>query len=195
MKTGLFGGTFDPIHIGHLIIAETVRSDFVLDRVLFIPAQIPPNKVNRILSAAQIRLKMVELAIDGYSYFDVSDVEIQRGGVSYTVETVHWFKETEEWGKDELFLIVGSDSLLEMKSWKDPGGILQKIQTLVVGRPGFDIEKAEESFRRRVKRVYTPFINISSTEIRQRVRSGKSIHYWVPEKVEVYIRKKGLYLS
>ncbi len=194
MRTGLFGGTFDPIHTGHLIVAETVRSDFKLDRILFIPAEKPPHKRDSYLSPSTVRLKMVELAISRHPNFEISDVEIQRGGTSYTVDTVRWFLESKEWRKDVLYLIVGSDSLLEMETWRDSTIILEKIQTLVVERPGFDWEKGDKRFLKKVTLVQIPLVDISSTEIRRRVREGKSIRYWVPEKVENYIQRKGLYL-
>jgi nicotinate-nucleotide adenylyltransferase len=193
MKTGLFGGTFDPIHVGHLIVAETVRCDLSLDRILFVVAAVPYHKVRENLSPAFLRLEMVELALEGYPLFTVSDVEVQRGGVSYTVETVRWFQDSEEWGKDELYLLIGSDCLLELGMWKDPEEILNNIPTLVVERPGFDIKKAEQRFGKRVTGVQAPLIDISSTDIRRRVRAGKSIKFWVPEKVEEYIMRKGLY--
>ena len=156
MRTGLFGGTFDPIHIGHLIVAETVRSDAKLERVVFVPAAQPPHKVDTTLSPTSVRAKMVELAITGHPFFDLSDVEIQRKGVSYTVDTVRWFVESETWSRDELYLIIGSDSLLEMGTWKDAEIILQKISTLVVERPGFDWQKAEDRFRKIVTVLPTP---------------------------------------
>ncbi len=194
MKIGLFGGTFDPIHFGHLIIAETVRSDFGLDRILFIPAAVSPHKAKTSLSPAPLRLTMVELALENTLYFEASDVEIKRGGFSYTVETVQWFQESDNWKGNEFYLLIGSDSLLELGTWKDPDKILGKIPILVMERPGFDSGKAEKQFQKRIVPVKVLFIDISSSEIRRRVKEGKSIRYWVPEKVEEYIRQKRLYL-
>lgn len=193
MRVGLFGGTFDPLHVGHLIIAETVRSDFPLDQIIFIPTAVSPHKADKNRSPADIRLAMVRNAIDHYSHFRVSEVEMQHDKISYTVDTVRWFREAEKWHHDELYLIVGSDSFLELNTWKDPETILENISLLVVGRPGFDIQSIEERFREKVTIVDSPLIDISSSEIRQRVRSGKSIRYWVPESVEEIIFRKGLY--
>jgi len=194
MRIGLFGGTFDPIHIAHLIVAETVRSDFSLDRIFFIPAALPPHKGRKRLTPIRARLEMLHLAVEGQSGFFVSDVEMQRGEVSYTIDTVRWFQEREEWAGDDFYLILGGDSLLELGTWKDPEQILDTIPILVVRRPGFDMDRVEERFLKRVVFVNAPFVAISSTEIRQRVHEGKSIRYWVPDKVEAYIRREGLYL-
>lgn len=194
MRTGLFGGTFDPIHVGHLIIAETVRSDFPLDRIIFIPTAAPSYKKETRISPAEVRAEMVKLAVGNCPYFEVSDIEIQRGGVTYTVDTIRWFMESEEWRGEELYFIIGGDSLLDLGTWKDSEEILEKIQTLVVARPGYDVNQSEWRFREKVTMVNVPLVDISSTEIRGRVQDGKSIRYWVPEKVESYILRKGLYL-
>ena len=194
MRTGLFGGTFDPIHMGHIIIAETVRSDFPLDRILFIPVGIPPHKENTQITPARMRYRMVELAVDAYPYFNVSDCEIQKKDISYTIDTVRSLKSSDTWGKDDFYLIIGMDSLLELDTWKKPEALLHEIDTIIVGRPGFDIAVVEQRFRQRVTVVQTPLIDISSSEIRRRVHEEKSIRTWVPDAVEAYIREKGLYL-
>ena len=193
MRIGLFGGTFDPLHIGHLIIAETVHSDFSLDQIIFIPAAVSPHKVGKNLSPADIRLEMVRRTIDHCTHFNVSDVEIQNEKISYTVDTVRWFREAEQWHHDELYLLIGSDSFLELNTWKDPELILEQVHMLVVGRPGFEIQTVEERFRDNVTIIDGPLIDISSSEIRQRVQLGKSIRYWVPDCVEKIISQKGLY--
>lgn len=167
-----------------------MRSDFPLDRIIFIPVGIPPHKEDGELSSAKVRVEMMEAAIEGYPYFEISEWEIRRKKVSYTTETIRHFLQSE----DELFLIIGADCLLELDAWKDPEWILGEIQTLVVGRPSFKIEDCDKRFRKGVTFVQVPLIEISSTEIRRRVRGGKSIRNWVPDKVEEYIRKKGLYL-
>jgi nicotinate-nucleotide adenylyltransferase len=193
MRTGLFGGTFDPIHMGHLFVAETVRNDFNLDRILFIPAAIPPNKVGLTFSPPEVRMRMAALAVEENPHFHVSDLEIRRGGISYTIDTIRWLKASEAWQEDELFLLIGSDSLLDLRTWKDPEALLDEIRILVVKRPDFDVESVDSAFRDRFELVQTPLIAISSTEIRERVRLRKSIRYWVPEAVEAYIHRKGLY--
>jgi nicotinate-nucleotide adenylyltransferase len=193
MKTGILGGTFDPIHVGHLIIAEVVRSDFPLDRILFMPTANPPHKKDLKLTDKNIRLRMVELAICKSPYFVVLDEEIKRGGISYTIETIKQLKSLELWSEDELYLILGADSLIDLKTWKDPEDIIKSINILVVARPGYDIRKADERFRRHTIIIHSPLIDISSSEIRQRIKEDKSIHYLVPDKVEAFIQKEGLY--
>ncbi len=193
MRIGLFGGTFDPLHVGHLIIAETALSDFPLDQVLFIPAGVTPHKLEKDLSPAEIRLEMVQSAIEHHGDFDVSLVEIRNKNISYTIDTIHWFKGTEKYCHDELYLLIGSDSFLELDTWKNPELILEKVHLLVVSRPGFEIKNVEERFEDRMTIIKGPLIDISSSEIRYRVRSGKSIRYWVPGCVERIISQKGLY--
>lgn len=193
MRTGLFGGTFDPIHTGHLFVAETVRNDFDLDRILFIPAAIPPNKVGLTFSPPEVRMKMTALAIEKNPHFQVSDIEVRMGGISYTIDTIRRLKASEAWQGDELFLLIGSDSLLDLRTWKDPEALLEEIQVLVVKRPGFELEMVDLAFRDRFELIQTPLVTISSTEIRERIQSGKSIRYWVPDVVEKYIHRKGLY--
>ena len=127
MKIGLFGGTFDPIHVGHLIIAETIFSDFLLDRIFFIPTAVPPHKNSDSVSPTDRRLEMVKLAVEDRSGFDVSDTELQRGGVSYTIDTIRWFQNSESLKGGSFFLIIGSDSLYDIKNWKHPEEILSSI--------------------------------------------------------------------
>ncbi len=193
MRIGLFGGTFDPLHMGHLIVAETVRSDFPLEQILFIPAGISPHKLDKNLSPADIRVEMVQKAIEHYTGFDVSLVEIQNKKISYTIDTIKWFRETEKYQHDELYLLVGSDNFLELNTWKDPEMILEQVHMLVVNRPGFEIQNVGVHFRDKMTFIKGPFIDISSSEIRHRVRLGRSIRYWVPDCVERIIFQKGLY--
>ena len=127
MKIGLFGGTFDPVHVGHLIIAETVSSDFLLDRVFFIPAAVPPHKNGNRISPSDRRFEMLTLAIEDHTRFEISDVEIRRGGLSYTVDTIRWFQESATWRETAFYLIIGSDSLYDIKNWKHPEKILSGI--------------------------------------------------------------------
>jgi nicotinate-nucleotide adenylyltransferase len=194
MKIGLFGGTFDPIHVGHLIIAETVSSDFHLDRIFFIPAAVPPHKDSNRISPPDRRLEMIKLAIENNSRFDVSDTEIRRGGISYTVETIQWFQESATWKGGSFFLIMGSDSLYDIRNWRNPAEILSSIEVLVIERPGFEKGRNKEKYSEKVKWVSVPKMEISSTEIRKRVYRQKSIRYWVPQKVEAFIHDRGMYL-
>ncbi len=194
MRSGLLGGTFDPIHNGHLIVAEAVRSDFNLDRIFFIPAAVPPHKDSRELSPENHRLEMVHRAIMGNEHFKVSDFELKSCGISYTINTIKWFKQSSSYRNDQFFLIIGADSLLDFHTWKDPEEIFNTIKIIVMKRPGFDIDNVKSEFRNRVIVADVPMIEISSTNIRKRVREGKSIRYLVPEKVEEYIKMKRLYL-
>lgn len=193
MRIGLFGGTFDPIHIGHLIIAETLKDAFPLDRILFIPAAVPPHKDATELTASRLRVEMVEAAISENPGFEMSDVEIQKGDVSYTIDTVRQLRAAFKDSRVELFLIVGGDSLVDLVNWKDPDRLLEEVPMLVAGRPGYDIDQAEARYRSRITVLDTPLVDVSSTEIRRRVREGKSIRYWVPGAVEFIIAREGLY--
>jgi nicotinate-nucleotide adenylyltransferase len=158
------------------------------------PASVPPHKTRKKITNPDLRLKMINLAIDGYSYFHVSDYEISKGGLSYTRDTVRYLRKSNEWKNDTLYWILGSDNLVELNTWKEPETILQEIQVLLMPRIDFDIKSAESRFLSKMNIVKTPLIEISSTEIRHRVKEGKSIQFWVPECVEEYIHNKGLYL-
>ena len=193
MRIGIFGGTFDPIHAGHLLIAETARSDCTLDKILFIPAADPPHKDFESVSSAELRLMMVRAAVAENPFFEAVDVEIQRGGVSYTIDTVRTLKQLNQWGGAELFLIIGGDSLVDLNSWKDPEGLMEEIQILVAGRPGFNLQDVEERYRTGTRLLDTPLMAISASTIRQRVREGRSIRYWVPDSVADFIEQEGLY--
>lgn len=193
MRIGVYGGSFDPIHQGHLILAEYVRENLSLDKILFIPAAISPHKTRHQVTPAPLRLKMVELAIADNPYFQFSDIEIKRGGISYTVETIKTLREDYSLRQDQLLLLIGSDNLLDLPKWKEPERLLALCQVAVLPRPGFDIEEAEERFRKRVLVLQTPLIEISSQQIRRRVKQGKSIKYLVPPSVERFIKEKGLY--
>lgn len=193
MKVGLFGGTFDPIHVAHLILAEWVREGMALDRVLFVPAAVPPHKRQRALSSAWQRLAMVQLATADWPLFSVSDLEIRRGGVSYTVDTVREVRELFGLARNELFLIIGSDSLQEITTWRDPEEIFAACQVVVVTRPGFDPALAPTHFAAKAILFAAPLLEVSSSQIRERIKAGKSIRYLVPSAVERYIREHGLY--
>lgn len=190
MRLGIFGGTFNPPHVGHLIVCEHVRAELRLDRVLLVPASVPPHKPTKELVSSEHRLAMLELAIHGNNHFDISTVEIERGGVSYTVETLEYFKQLSN---DELFLLIGMDNLIEFHSWRSPERILQLATVVVMSRAGFSSAAVPQALRDRVVICSVPEIEISSRQIRQRVREAKSIRYLVPDSVAEYIRQTGLY--
>ena len=195
MSTCLYGGTFDPPHLGHLAIAEYIRDNLAIETVLFIPVYIAPQKIKRSVSSVEDRLKMLQLAISDHSGLQISEVEIQRKGVSYSIDTIRQIKEEMDIRSKNLYLLIGADSLLEFHTWRDPGKILEESNVLVAGRPGFDIREVSEEFRNRIQIVSAPLIDISATMIRRRIREGKSIRSLVPAPVEDYILRKGLYRS
>lgn len=209
MRIGVLGGTFDPVHIGHLIVAETVRDEMGLDKMLFVPAATPPHKQGRVITDAADRLEMVRLAVADNPAFEVSDVEIRRGGVSYTIETIEALRAAlpgpspAEGGEEaEFFLIVGADSVRELATWKDIDHLVHLCTFVVVARPGVRIEDLiregiglAPDTRQRVLRHYVDAVRvaISSTGLRARLAEGKTVRYRLPEAVERYIRAKGLY--
>jgi nicotinate-nucleotide adenylyltransferase len=193
MRTGILGGSFDPVHMGHLIISETVKSDFPLDRVVLVPAALSPLK-NASGASPEDRLHMARIASSTSDQIGVLDCDVKRGGLSYTVDTLRWFKSSEIYGEDELFFIMGSDGLADWDRWKDKDEILELSRFLVVMRPGYPFEPDAGSHGRMIP-VNAPLIGVSSREIRERIRSGLSIRHWVPDPVEAWIRTQGLYRS
>ncbi|WP_207229330.1 nicotinate-nucleotide adenylyltransferase [Ktedonosporobacter rubrisoli] len=200
-RVGLFGGTFDPIHHGHLAIAEEVRVSLELNEMFFIPAGHPPHKPGRVITPVEQRLAMLELAIATNPHFSISLVEVDRPGPSYLVDTLHILR--EQWGNEiELYFVVGWDSLEELHTWYNPLGILAQLTFLVaVARPGYveeneynkQLEARLPGITQRLLVVQAPRLDISSTELRRRVASGKPIKYQVPDAVESYIFQHNLY--
>ncbi|MBC7328254.1 nicotinate-nucleotide adenylyltransferase [bacterium] len=194
MKIGIMGGTFDPIHIGHLVAAEEARAVFGLDKVIFVPNYQPPHKPDVKVSHPEHRYAMVLLSIYTNPHFEVSRVEIERGGPSYAIDTVKEFKKL--YPEAEIYFITGADAIAEILSWKQGEEILKLCKFIAVTRPGYDIEKVKEKLSgvaNDVQFLKITEINISSTEIRRRVREGKPIKYLVLETVENYIYKHNLY--
>jgi nicotinate-nucleotide adenylyltransferase len=202
MRLGLLGGTFDPVHLGHLLLAECCREQLRLDRVLFLPAAVPPHKRDRQLTPAAQRIEMLELAIAGHERFAVSRWEIDRGGLSYTVDTLRQFRQEDPEG--ELFLLMGADMLHDLPHWHEAETICQLAVVAVVYRVGTrDLDftalaavappQRIELFQRH--EVAMPAIGICSTEIRRRVAAGQSIRYRTPRAVEKYIETQALYHS
>jgi nicotinate-nucleotide adenylyltransferase len=189
MKVGLLGGSFDPIHLGHLRAAENAREALKLDLVLFIPAANPPHKPEGTLSSGPDRLAMVILATAGNPAFLASDAELRRSGPSYTADTLASLR--GERPADELYLIVGSDTLPEMSTWHDPARIFALCTVAVAGRPG--VARAPAPAAARVVELPGPGLDLRATDLRRRVREGRSVRYLVPDAVAEYIAKRGLY--
>lgn len=200
MRLGLFGGTFDPIHYGHLILAEQCREQVGLDRVWFVPAGDPPHKRGRVLTPAKRRVEMIEMAIAGHEHFALSTLEIDRAGLSFTVETLEQFREEDP--DRELFFLIGSDSLADLPTWREPNRIAELATLVVVTRP--EVPPADwdalipllgEGKIAEIKDhvVEMPLIGISSSDLRRRVRKGRSIRYLLPRAVECSIEEHGLY--
>ena len=188
MKIGILGGTFNPVHIGHLILAEEASEKLKLDKVVFMPVYLPPHKNAPELIAAQDRYQMCLWATKDNSNFAVSRLEIDRQGKSYSVETLKELR--KKYGKKaQMFFLTGSDSLKELFSWKDVDEIFKLSQFVVAQRPGYPIERLPGE----AKVVLITPIEVSSSLIRQRVKEGKSIRYLVPDKIREYIVNHNLY--
>ncbi|MEW5758374.1 MAG: nicotinate-nucleotide adenylyltransferase [Candidatus Omnitrophota bacterium] len=187
MKIGLLGGSFDPIHLGHLILAEEIKGKLSLDRVIFIPANITPHKQDKNFLPSSMRFKMVKWAISGNNSFLVSDLEIKRGGISYSIDTVKYFR--QKYQQDELFFIVGSDAVAYLNDWRDIDEIYKIAKFVMAARPGYDFKDIDK----RIIQVYINGLDISAFEIRERLKSNLSIRYLVPDKVRNFIIKKRLY--
>lgn len=200
MRLGIFGGSFDPVHIGHLLLAECCREQCSLDAVWFLPTATAPHKQDRQPTPAQQRVEMLELAVAGNPGFSVCRYEADRGGVNYTVDSLTHFREEDP--SRELFLLLGADMLLDLPHWREPGRICELALPVAVCRAGcepvdFDCLRAVASPQRieliRSHRVEMPEIGLSATDIRRRASLGQSIRYRVPRAVEEYIHTHGLY--
>jgi nicotinate-nucleotide adenylyltransferase len=200
MRLGVFGGTFDPVHVGHLILAEQCREQGRLDLVVFIPAARPPHKPDHVITPFAQRVEMLALAIAGHHAFRIDELEKDRAGPSYTVDTLAELRQRHPGA--ELALLIGADSLRDFPTWYAPDRIVAQAELLVMARPGAALPPttalAEEvgtspAGGLRIRLVDVPLIGISSTDLRRRVREGKSIRYFVPRAVEMYIADKQLY--
>jgi nicotinate-nucleotide adenylyltransferase len=198
VRVGVLGGTFDPVHLGHLAIAEEVRIKLDLDRVIFIPAGQPRLRADEYLTPAIDRLRMVELATGDNPYFQVCDIEIQRSGPTYTVDTL--VELGQRLGLDtSLYFIVGADILGQFHRWKDPEKVLEACHLVVVSRLGHQDDDWPEWFRGadsvkdKATQLEIPMVDISGTEIRRRASLGESVRYLVPDLVAEYIQDRKLY--
>jgi nicotinate-nucleotide adenylyltransferase len=193
MRIGIYGGTFDPVHLGHLIVAEQARVELALQQVLFVLASNPPHKREATILPDVHRLHMLKLALAGQPYFAVSTVEIDHPGISYTVDTLRHFRRLPELAAAEFFLIIGADSFLEFKNWREPQEIIKLARLAVYPRPNLDLRQIAPEFFRAAHFLRGPQIEISATDIRKRCGGGLSIRYLVPEEVRNYILEKQLY--
>ncbi len=191
MKLGILGGSFNPIHTGHLLIAEHVRDHLKLDQIDFIPAKIPPHKDLTSDISDEDRLSMVQLAVEGSSYFKASGIEIERGGISYTIDTIRQTMKDRDI-EDKVYLIIGGDLIKDIYRWKGYQELITMVQIVVVSR---ERELAENYLLKYpfIQSVETVPFYITSTLVRKRVMEGKSIKYLVPEQVENYIYRYHLY--
>lgn len=199
---GVMGGTFDPIHYGHLVAAEAVRARLDLDRVVFVPAGRPPHKADKPVSDARHRYLMTVMATVTNPNFAVSRIEIDRPGPSYTVDTVRQFR-AEAGARARLYFITGLDAVREILTWREPDVFLRLCRLVAVTRPGYAV-RSVEALRSRLRAVAdeqpleileVPALAISSSDVRRRVAASEPIKYLVPESVETYIQKVGLYRS
>lgn len=192
MKICLFGGTFDPPHIGHLLIAQTICEAESFDKILFIPVNIPPHKT--VNTSLEDRLNMLDIAIDDNPNFEISDIEIKRGGVSYTIDTIKTIKNKYNISANKISYLIGSDSLLNFHNWKDPEKILEECQIIVAIRPGFRPSDIPAWILHKIQFANIPRFEISSTNIRSRWVEGKTIRYLVTLPVWDYINKNKIYI-
>ncbi len=197
MKIGVFGGTFDPVHLGHMIIAEQVMDELALDRVIFVPGGIPPHKeASSVRVGAEDRLAMVQAAVSGNERFSVDRVEVDAGRPMHTVETVPLLKKRSP--QSEWFFITGADEVSNLLTWKDPDRLLEEVVMVAATRPGYDLSRLDhlEAGLQNFDRIFPvecSRVDISATGIRRRILQGKSIRYLVPEPVYEIIERKELY--
>lgn len=196
-KYGIFGGSFNPIHYGHLMICEYIKDEMGLDKVIFIPTGNPPHKDLEV--SAKDRYEMVRLAISPNPDFEISDIEATRVKMSYTVDTIRELKKI--YREEKLYFLIGLDSIFQLKTWMKIGDLSKEIEFVVALRPGYinkdeinrEIDFLRENFGTKVNLINTPLYEISSTDLRDRIREGKSLRYLIPKKVLDYIEESGFY--
>jgi nicotinate-nucleotide adenylyltransferase len=200
MRVGIFGGTFDPVHLGHLILAEQARDQARLEEVWFVPAPRPPQKESQLLTRFEQRVEMLSLALAGNPMFRIDEIEKDRVGPSYTVDTLAELRRRHP--EHAFFLLIGGDALLDLPTWREPQRILEQAGLVVMDRPGSPVIQAEDLRHRltmsdeitvNLDRVEAPAIDIASRYLRRRISEGRSVRYLVPRAVEVYIQEKHLY--
>ena len=187
MKIGILGGTFNPIHLGHLILAEEIREKLELGKIIFVPAYLPPHKNSKGIAPAGARWEMVKRAIKGNVKFCASDIEIRRRGRSYTIDTLNAFK--KKYPKDELYFITGSDLLRYLPQWKDLRELIKMVKFVVATRPGYPLERIPSY----ITTIPIRAVDISGVAIRRALEKNQSIRYLVPDPVFEYLRKRRVY--
>ena len=190
-KICLFGGTFDPPHIGHLLVAQTIFEAENFDKIVFIPTFKTPKKNN--ITDIKDRLAMLRMGVTSNPNFEISDLEIQRGGTSYTIDTIKEYKSDQDYDSRELYYLIGSDSLQTFHTWKEPREILDECQVIVALRPGFHPSDISNWILRKVRFASIPRFEISSSTIRSRWQENKTIRYMVTQPVWEYINDHGIY--
>lgn len=193
MRLGIFGGTFDPPHVGHLIVAQDIHEALELDRLLFMPASIPPHKRGVQLTPGEIRLRMLRASVAGDNRFEVSDIELRRPGPSYTVDTLREMRRQHPDG--QLYFIMGADQLVGFSSWKQPQEVAELAQLVVIGRGGLEPWDVKPAIDVDYRAVAVTRVDISAREIRRRVQEGRCIRYMVTEPVLRIIAEEKLYVG
>jgi nicotinate-nucleotide adenylyltransferase len=194
MRLGLFGGTFDPVHYGHLRPVEAARAELGLESVLILPNPLPPHKLSEPLTPYVHRKEMLRLALAEFPQLSMADFEEQAVGPAYTTDTVQRVIAALPPGERELWLIIGSDSLVELPHWKDPEALFRDVRVAVLPRPGVDLDRVSPTYRSRVRMLKTPLLDISSTDVRDRLKNRESVTGVVPPAVMDYIRRHRLYV-
>jgi nicotinate-nucleotide adenylyltransferase len=190
-RIGFFGGSFDPVHSGHLIVAQDALEQMELDRIIFVPTATSPLKEKEAEVKAKERLSLLQLASDGNDRFEVSDMEITRGGMSYTIDTVSLLK--AKYPQSHLFWIIGADQAVRLGEWHRIEDLIQEVEFIVHTRPSVVWERDESWTKNRVHEIESHAFDISSSEIRKRIRTGRSLRYLVPDAVLEAIKEKKLY--
>ncbi len=191
MKIGFLGGSFDPVHFGHLIAAQDVKEQYRLDRLFLVPAAQAPLKPNEMQSSTDDRRQMLQAACEWDRRLEIADYELTKGGVSYTIDSVQHFR--AQFPQDELFWIIGGDQLPLLQKWKDIAELAKLVEFIFLERPRHPSKPHPDIPGLRLHRCDGHLIEISSSELRQRVRAGLSLHYFCPQKVIAYIESKKLY--
>ena len=192
MRIGVLGGTFDPIHIAHLLLAEQAAEQLVLDKVLLVPAGDPWRKAGREVTPAVLRLEMVRRAVADNPLFEVDDREIRREGATYTIDTLREMR-AEVDPDDDLFLLLGEDALADLPLWREPEAFPDYATVVVAPREGAELPETLPFDPVAIERIDMPYMNVSATDLRHRARLGRSLRYLVPEPVRLFIEERGLY--